>query len=119
MWNPSTKPPPGICPEQFCFHWLEKGSRFAAGLHKNLEDALHHTVQQDVARCGCSFGICTRMSPAEGDHDWYEPHEPRLERAGLPWFYFIPRADKLVDELKSAYRSESEQLWGMANNENA
>ena len=47
-----------------------------------------------------------------GTGDYYEPCEPRLEEAGLPWFYFFPNAYTIVDELKADYERESRELWG-------
>jgi hypothetical protein len=38
--------------------------------------------------CACQFGSCIRRDVANGVADFYEPHEPRLKAAGLPWFYF-------------------------------
>jgi len=61
--------------------------------------------------CGWSAGRCTRGGLG-GDEDWYEPHEPELEGAGLPWFYFIANASTLVEELRSRYLAESSALWG-------
>ncbi|HVK16522.1 MAG TPA: hypothetical protein VM533_06205 [Fimbriiglobus sp.] len=62
--------------------------------------------------CACGFGVCTRLDPVAGDHDWYEPCEPALERDGLPWFYFIPSVDKLAPEFHEQYLRESQALWG-------
>ncbi|MBZ9750601.1 hypothetical protein K7W42_06975 [Deinococcus sp. HMF7604] len=70
-----------------------------------------------AATCDCPVGLCRRWSP-EGKTDWYEPCEPLLERAGLPWFYFIPSPSKLVEELRGAYILESEALWGRRHWEN-
>jgi hypothetical protein len=64
------------------------------------------------ARCGCSFGVCTRLDPVHGDDDWYEFHGPNLRAAGLPWFYFIPSADDLVEGLRDEYLEKSRALWG-------
>ncbi len=62
--------------------------------------------------CRCPCGLCTRLDAEQGDHDWYEPHEPNLRQAGLPWFYFIPTPAKLVPDLRTSYIEESEALWG-------
>ena len=62
--------------------------------------------------CGCAFGLCTRVDAANGDHDWYEPSEPNLARADLPWFYFIPSIENLDGEFHKAYLKESQSLWG-------
>jgi hypothetical protein len=68
-------------------------------------------AQTPCVGCGCSFGVCTRVDPVAGDHDWCEPNEPALERDGLPWFYFIPSADKLAPEFHERYQRESQALW--------
>jgi hypothetical protein len=47
-----------------------------------------------------------------GDHDWYEPCKPALERDGLPWFYFLPSAEQVVPELREQYLRGSRALWG-------
>jgi hypothetical protein len=69
-------------------------------------------VQDD--HCGCSFGVCIRLDPINGNNDWYEPNEVKLEKAGLPWFYFIPGPENLVDEERDKYVQESERLWGIS-----
>jgi hypothetical protein len=92
--KPEEKPNPTECPKQFCFHWAEKGSRLAEGFYCSLDEALNHMafVQDDF--CACTFGLCIRLDSINGDKDWYEPNEPELERASLPWFYFIPAHTK-------------------------
>ena len=63
--------------------------------------------------CGAEkFGVCSRLCNEPGTYDWYEPHEPHLERDGFPWFYFIPTPDKLTEECREEYIRESEKLWG-------
>ena len=62
--------------------------------------------------CSCTSGVCTRLDPVAGGRDWYEPCGPDLERDGLPWFYFIPSADKLAAEFRERYLQESRALWG-------
>jgi hypothetical protein len=74
-----------LCPHEFCFFWAEDGTRKSSGLYQTLDDALTHSKPVDASQCACSFGVCTRLDPIQGDHDWYEPHEPRLAQAGLPW----------------------------------
>jgi len=48
------------------------------------------------------------------DRDFCEPQEPELSRAGLPWFFFIADASKVVEELRAAYIAEATALWGTA-----
>jgi hypothetical protein len=55
---------------------------------------------------------CARADAANGDGDYYEPHEPRLAESGLPWFYFITVSMNLLDDLKEVYIRDSERLWG-------
>jgi hypothetical protein len=61
--------------------------------------------------CACPFGRCTRLDPPSGDADFYEPHVPNLERAGLPKFYFAT-LESLRTELHEQFLRESEELWG-------
>ena len=63
--------------------------------------------------------ICRRLDVARGTGDYYEPHELRLEEAGLPWFYFFPNADTIVDEMKDDYARGSKELWGQSSEEDA
>lgn len=62
--------------------------------------------------CRCPFGLCTRLDPEHGDRDWYEDHGPNLREAGLPWFYFYPSPEKLVQNMRQDYITEAEALWG-------
>lgn len=87
-WDKFKKPPENICPQKFCFIWSE-----------------------DVNKCRATFGLCKRLAPDKCNKDWYDPCEPELEKNGLPWFYFIPNADKLVDKLKEEYIRQSNELW--------
>ncbi len=83
--------------------------------YSSVEEALANSgslVKFPHGGCSCSFGICTRLDPVAGDRDWYEPCEPKLERDGLPWFYFIPSVAKLAPELHEEYLRESRALWG-------
>ncbi len=96
-WKPEIKPPTDICPQEFCWFWQRAGSRLAPGLYLNLEEALQVVTPVAEGGCGWMRGLCTRLDPIHGDQDWYEPHEPRLEAAGLPWFYFIAGPEKLTE----------------------
>lgn len=87
-WDKFKKPPENICPQKFCFIWSE-----------------------DDKKCRETFGLCKRHAPDKSHDDWYEPCEPELKKHGLPWFYFIPNADKLVDELKEDYSKQANELW--------
>lgn len=80
------------CPGRFCFHFMPAGTRFAKGVFENIEDA--STSSNAIAlfdMCGCSFGRCCRESKDVAHADWYEPHEPNLEKAGLPHNYYLTR----------------------------
>jgi hypothetical protein len=92
-WDPGRKPPRGRCPERFCFHWDDPDEAHPQGA------------------CGSPFGVCSRANPS-ATTDWYEPHEPRLERSRLPWFYFVSDPASLTPEAREAYVRESEALWG-------
>ena len=82
-------------------------------VYRSLEEALSapRTVVSSP-RCTCSFGTCSRAVPSPDNHDLYEPNEPALRKAGLPWFYFIANANSLVEDLREEYVSESAALWG-------
>jgi|GEM_PF-1714413 len=112
IFDPQQKPSPLRCPHHFCFSWHEANTYAAPGTYTSLEAALAAAEFVSEAGCGCSFGRCLRLDFEPGDKDWYEPHEPALERAGLPWFYFIPAPHMLVEELQPTYIDESERLWG-------
>ena len=106
------KPDSLICPQQYCFHWLASGADFAPGLHANLEASLAVATRVDEARCGCGFGTCIRLDPTPTNRDWYEPHEPNLAAASLPWFFFIPDPFGLPGKARKRYINASERLWG-------
>ena len=90
LWDLNTKPPENICPERFCFLW-----------------------STNSYKCRRTFGLCKREDPAKGGSDLYEPCEPELEKFGLPWFYFIPSEEELVEDRREEYRRESKKLWGV------
>ncbi len=103
-WKAEQKPNPHICPQAFCFFWCEADA-VVADVTGEAQRVIH-------PHCGCQFGRCLRLYPLEGNHDWYEPHEPALAHAGLPWFYFIPAPVAVNEDLRSTYSAESEALWG-------
>ena len=90
MKNEDYPPQPDltICPKHFCFFWNEEGDYVAKGLHKNVEEAMGKMIRVTRNHCGFSYGQCVRNEDLRGDKDYYEPCEPRLEKAGLPDFYF-------------------------------
>ena len=106
------KPDALMCPKKFCFLWVEPGAAFAPGLYNSVEAGLASATTVEQGRCGCSFGTCARSDPTAANQDWYEPHEPHLAAAGLPWFFFIPDPYGLVGKARKRYILESEQLWG-------
>jgi hypothetical protein len=106
------KPPAHLCPNRYCFFWSVTGSLRAGGLYANLDEALERLEPVAQSGCRCALGLCLRADGANGDRDYYEPHEPRLAESGLPWFYFITTPMSLIDDLKEVYIRDSEQLWG-------
>ena len=110
--NPQKKPSENICPKKYCFEWIDEGDSIANGIYNGLDDALSNLKPVLRSGCGCTFGKCIRADKKNGDRDWYEPCEPALKKDGLPWFYFIPNPDSLVEESKQRYIQESELLWG-------
>ena len=92
LWNKYIKPPADICPKEFCFMWDE-------------EDG-----------CPCLELInakCFRETGNVHDEDLYEPCDPHLEQAGLPWFYFTASVDDVVEERREEYLRESAKLWNL------
>jgi len=89
-WPPNQQPDLSICPQHFCFFWDEKGDLKAPGFYKSPEEALNHFVKITKSQCGFQYGCCSRNKAVNGIKDFYEPCEPRLEKAGLPDFYFNP-----------------------------
>ena len=87
-WNVNEKPSALKCPHEFCFLW-----------------------GNTKGQCRRTFGLCIREDAISSQKDWYEPSEPELEKAGLPWFYFIANKENLIDELKEEYEMESQELW--------
>lgn len=84
-FNLNIKPNNKICPEKYCFHWCYKKY--------------------------CTEKRCCRFEPTS-EFDFYEAHEPQLEKDGLPWFYFIPSFNHLNETLIKEYIEESEKIWG-------
>jgi hypothetical protein len=115
-WEKHKRPPPDVCPREFCFHWVAPGGkaqppgRRYASSQEALRDSMNWPVWRDGG-CACQFGRCVRLDPSTGDADFYEPHEPKLEQAGLPWFYFTTLKN-LRSELHEQFLRESAELWG-------
>ncbi|MBN9117755.1 MAG: hypothetical protein J0I06_01050 [Planctomycetes bacterium] len=115
-WELHQRPPATVCPEEFCFHWVSAGGRASppgreyASRAEMFRDAANWPVWPEGG-CGCGFGVCRRARPGEAATDWYEPHEPRLEAAGLPWFYFTTLAALRAD-FHQKFVQEATQLWG-------
>lgn len=61
----------------------------APGFYESRDHALASLQYVEASHCGCSFGLCTRLDPINGDHDWYEPNEPQLKKDRLPEDYFV------------------------------
>jgi len=83
-------------------------------VYDSIEQALTEGSWTDfpAGGCGYSCGSCKRLSGSEKDKDLYEPNEPMLEQAGLPWFYFIPSTEQLAEPFHEEYIREAEALWG-------
>ncbi len=115
-WDKHKRPPPDVCPRQYCFHWVVPGGkaappgrRYASSLEA-LKDSVNWSVWPEGG-CACSLGRCTRLDTATGDADFYEAHDLNLERAGLPWFYFAT-VENLRPEFHEQFLREAEELWG-------
>ncbi len=103
-FRPEKKPLNTICPEVFCFCWVERGV--------HMIGPPENTRLAEESRCGCPFGKCIRLNPQNGDGDYYESNEPKLEKAGLPWFYFFTDPFNVDEESRDEYIKESKLLWG-------
>ena len=106
------KPPALLCPQRYCFFWTEAGARAANGLYASLDEALKRLEPVAQSDYRCRHGLCLRADAANGNGDYYEPHEPRLDESGLPWFYFITTPMNVIDDLKEIYIRDPERLWG-------
>ena len=108
--NESERSAPIGCKKQhFCFFWQERGNFAAPGLYPTLADALRTMHEIERSGCGCPFEQCVRDPDGSGPINWYEPCEPALAEAGLPWFYFTPGPHTLIPELYSQGRLETNQ----------
>lgn len=117
-WELHQSPPETVCPEDFCFHWVSAGGRTSppGRVYASREQMFRDTVnwpEWPEGGCGCSFGLCRRLHDEQSLTDWYEPHEPRLEAAGLPWFYFST-LESLREDFHQTFIQEATQLWGEA-----
>ena len=114
QWQAEIKPPPQICPQEYCFHWVKAGGHFSSGFHESIEEAWLEAKPVMIGTCSITstFGHCARAGQKSNVGDFYEPNEPTLSNDGLPWFYFIPSPTLLVPESYDEYIRESEILWG-------
>jgi hypothetical protein len=83
-----------------------------ASLREMLLDSVNWPVWAEGG-CACRFGLCRRLRSGEGNVDYYEPCEPHLRAAGLPWFFFCT-LDGLNQESQQKFLMEAIQLWGPA-----
>lgn len=118
-WNKHTRPPPSVCPQRYCFHWVPPGG--AADMSGRAYDTFAEAItpREDWVKfpdggCGCCFGKCSRIEPGPDASDWYEAETYNLKEAGLPWFYFISSLANLIEERHEEYLRESRELWGDA-----
>lgn len=116
-WIKEQRPPADICPEKYCEFWVPPGGKadMSGRVYRSLREAMGpHDGWVDFPEggCACTFGSCTRNKAAVGDRDWYEPCEPNLRAAGLPWFYFVPSPEKLAPPFREQFLAESRELWG-------
>jgi hypothetical protein len=110
--DPAKRPDPRRCPERCCFNWVEQGDSFAPGFFPDLKSALSNVRRAEVGHCGLvGFASCCRLPESPGDVDLYEPCEPELERAGLPWFFFVSRPSVLTAEARERYEREAPAYW--------
>jgi hypothetical protein len=121
QWDPLVRPPEGVCPKEYCFHWVPPGglADLSGRKYASREEALatfREWTPFPNGGCACTFGVCKRLETDNGDQDFYEPCEPRLEEAGLPWFYFCT-LECLRSEFHERFLREAEQQWGTSRGE--
>jgi len=119
MYDSHEKPSEIVCPQEYCFNWVEIGDRIVTDGENgqtcgSIEEALAKPNFKRVVNsgCNCRDGTCARLSGVKSDTDWYEPSEPALKAEKLPWFFFIPGPSFIVEESREEYISQSEALWG-------
>jgi hypothetical protein len=113
-WKLHVRPPAGVCPRRFCFNLVPDGARFSPGLHAGVDEALAGALPVRGDCCTVPFGRCRRLGDGPGDGDYYEPCEPQLASAGLPWFFFIANSSQVVEGKRDQYLAEARALWGEA-----
>ncbi|MCP4129724.1 MAG: hypothetical protein GY754_01790 [bacterium] len=87
-----------FCPEKYCFYWLTESS--SSGTVQSNFNAVSASFEQiQNKKCLCPNGSCTRLDPINGDSDWYMPCEPVLTQDGLPWFFFMNKSGKKVEQV--------------------
>jgi hypothetical protein len=99
-WDKHTRPPANVCPGKYCFLWVQRS------------EAIGDLPAIPEGRCECGFGVCTRLDPVNGEGDFYEPCEPELEDADLPWFYFMDPTRLLASPFRKKYLRLVRELWG-------
>ncbi|MDQ6418002.1 hypothetical protein RB620_01000 [Paenibacillus sp. LHD-117] len=80
------------CPEKFCFHWVEKGTKRLPFQFSNVDEAYKISrkfTPSKTSYCGCAFETCKRLVLDEDNKDWYEPNEPLLEEYKVSAKHFI------------------------------
>lgn len=95
------------CPRRYRFMFQEAGTRSAPGFYDSFEDALRGAnVVALRDRCGCWLERCRRWTKDGNDKDWYEPHEPNLDRAGFSHERFMT-AEQISDRAFLAGEGDS------------
>ena len=110
-WIASEKPSPTVCPKGLCSMWVAAGGTYCPGLYRSLDEALKDARLVKVSSCQFSQP-CVRNEVTPGKVDAVICHSAILARIGLPWFYFFPRPESVIEELRELYIEESEELWG-------
>ena len=114
-WDANVRPPANICPQEFCFCWVRGGSQadLSGQRYASVDEALREAKLVEVPEGMCmERGVCTRLDSELGDRDRYEPEEQMLEKAGLPWFYFVADLTTLVPVRRDEALHWAKRLWG-------
>lgn len=116
--DPKKRPSSGVCPEKFCFHWVPAGGMadMTGASYPSLQEALKANSRWTSfpeGGCACTWRVCARLDRKKGTRDFYEPCEPVLEDAGLPWFYFSTLRNLRAD-FHERFLKEAQAHWGAA-----
>ena len=117
VWDCRIRPPADLCPREFCFRWVPAGGQaeVSGRTFRNFREASREGTWVNAppeGMCTKAQG-CSRLNPGPGYTDLYSSDDLALEKAGLPWFYFIADLRTIVRPQEREQALEAaRQLWG-------